>query len=248
MVAGSSNPGIRIGTAGWSLSRAIGERFPGEGSHLERYAARFNAVEINSSFYRPHRAATYERWAASVPQSFRFAVKLPKAISHQRRLVDCDDLLARFADEIANLGDKRGPVLVQLPPSFAFDADLAAAFFDRARSALDGTIVCEPRHPTWFTPAADALLAAHHIARVAADPAPVPEAAHAGGWPGLRYTRLHGSPHMYRSPYDGAAIARYAAAACAADVEDWTMFDNTTTGAALFNALDMLDRVAETCG
>lgn len=247
MVAGSSNPGIRIGTAGWSLSKSIGERFPGDGSHLERYAARFNAVEINSSFYRPHRPATYARWAASVPPGFRFAVKLPKAITHERRLIDCDDLLARFAEEVSNLGEKRGPVLIQLPPSLAFDASLAATFFDRARAVLGGAIVCEPRHSTWFTPAADALLVRHQIARVAADPAPVPEAAHPGGWPGLRYTRLHGSPRIYWSPYDEAAIARHAAAARASEVESWTIYDNTAGGAALSDALAMLDRVTTAC-
>jgi len=243
MVAGSSNSRIRIGTAGWSLSAAAAERFPGAGSHLERYAAHFNAAEINSSFHRSHRRATYERWAASVPPTFRFAVKLPKTISHACRLVDCEDRLARFAEEIAGLGDKRGPVLVQLPPSFAFDESLAATFFDQARTALGGTIVCEPRHPSWFAPEPDSLLAAQRVARVAADPARVPAAAEPGGWSGLRYTRLHGSPHMYRSSYDEAAIARYAAAACGSDVENWTMYDNTTAGAALFNAVDMLDRV-----
>jgi uncharacterized protein YecE (DUF72 family) len=246
MVAGSSNPDIRIGTAGWSLSKGIGESFPGEGSHLERYASRFNAVEINSSFYRSHRPATYARWAASVPATFRFAVKLPRAITHERRLVDCADLLARFAEEISNLGEKRGPVLIQLPPSFAFDAGLAT-FFARARAVLGGAIVCEPRHSSWFTPAGEALLAAHRIARVAADPAPAPEAAHSGGWPGLRYTRLHGSPRIYWSSYDETAIARRAMAACGSPVESWTIYDNTAAGAALPNALDMLDRTGVMC-
>ena len=63
----------------WSIPKAYGVPFPPSGSHLERYGAVFNAVEINSSFYRPHRTATYERWAASVPEDFRFAVKVPKS-------------------------------------------------------------------------------------------------------------------------------------------------------------------------
>jgi uncharacterized protein YecE (DUF72 family) len=71
---------IRIGCAGWSLPRVEQERFPAAGSHLERYASVFDAVEINSSFHRPHRPATYARWAAAVPSSFRFSVKLPKTI------------------------------------------------------------------------------------------------------------------------------------------------------------------------
>lgn len=239
---------IRIGTAGWSLYKAEGERFPADGNTLEWYAAAFDAVEINSSFHRPHKQATYMRWAASVPAAFRFAVKLPKTITHKQRLIDCEDLLARFADEVGGLGKKRGPVLIQLPPKLAFDAHVAEGFFGRAAALLGGQLVCEPRHRDWFTPLADALLVAHQVARVAADPAPVPEAAEPGGWRGLRYTRLHGSPRIYWSDYDPAAIGRHADAARTAKVESWTIYDNTASGAALRNALAMLDRVAAARG
>ena len=75
------------------------------------------AVEINSSFYRPHRPSTYARWAAETPEGFPFAVKLPKEITHKRRLVDVAEPLDRFLAETAALGPKRGPLLVQLPPS-----------------------------------------------------------------------------------------------------------------------------------
>jgi uncharacterized protein YecE (DUF72 family) len=246
MMAGSRHQ-IRIGTAGWSLYEPPAGRFPDRGSHLERYAATFDSVEINSSFYRPHKPATYARWAASVPGGFRFAVKLPRAITHERRLVDSADLLERFAGEVASLGEKRGPILIQLPPSLSFDVGVAARFFDLARDLLGGAMVCEPRHADWFTPEADALLVAHRVARVAVDPAPVPAAAKSGGWGGLRYTRLHGSPRIYWSNYDSAAIDLRAATAYAADVETWTIYDNTAAGAALRNALTMLDRVAATC-
>ena len=87
---------IRIGTAGWTVPKAVAEKFPGEGGHLARYAGRFDAVEINSSFYRPHRPATYARWAASVPHGFRFAMKIPREITHTRRLADAMDPLDRF--------------------------------------------------------------------------------------------------------------------------------------------------------
>lgn len=203
---------------------------------MQRYAARFDAAEINSSFYRPHRRTTYERWAASVPPAFRFAVKLPKAITHDRRLEECAEPLARFVDAVGGLGDKRGPVLVQLPPSLAFDAGLADAFFGMLGEALPGRVACEPRHPSWFAAAPDALLAAHAVARVAADPARVPEAAEPGGWRGLTYARWHGSPAIYRSSYDEAAIEAHTAVARTAG-ESWTMYDNTTLGAATANAL-----------
>ncbi|WP_375393205.1 DUF72 domain-containing protein [uncultured Sphingomonas sp.] len=212
------------------------DQFPSEGSALKRYAARFDAVEINSSFHRPHRRTTYERWAASVPAAFRFAVKLPKAITHERRLVESAEPLARFAEEVGGLGGKRGPVLVQLPPSLAFDAELADSFFGRLGETLPGRVACEPRHPSWFTAAADALLIAHAVARVAADPARVPGAAEPGGWRGLTYARWHGSPAIYRSSYDETAIEAHAAVARTAG-ESWTMYDNTTLGAATANAL-----------
>jgi uncharacterized protein YecE (DUF72 family) len=230
---------MRIGTAGWSIPAPSRADFPADGSQLERYATRLNAVEINSSFYRPHRRTTYERWAASVPADFCFAIKLPKTITHELRLVGGEEVMARFAAEIAGLGDKRGPILVQLAPSLAFDAAVATAFFAQADAMLGGAIVCEPRHASWFEAAADALLVAHRIARVAADPAKVPGAALPGGWLDLSYTRLHGSPLIYRSDYDAAAIAGHAAAARAAPGESWTIYDNTSAGCALGNALDL---------
>src|SRR5256885_13730988 len=86
---------IHVGCAGWSVRADHASHFPAEGSHLQRYAGRFAAVEINTSFYRPHRPATYARWAASVPSDFRFSVKVPKEITHKRRLVDTLELLER---------------------------------------------------------------------------------------------------------------------------------------------------------
>ncbi len=229
---------VRIGTAGWAIPRAAAHRFPEEGSGLDRYAARLDAVEINSSFYRPHRRSTYERWAASVPARFRFAVKLPKSITHQAQLVDCAPLIARFLDEAAGLGDRLGPILVQLPPSLAFDPDIAQAFF--AELKVPGVIVCEPRHPSWFGLQADALLRDHRVARVAADPARTPAAAAPGGWPGLAYFRLHGSPRTYWSNYEPEALAAWArrvAQAASGGVETWAIFDNTAHGHAIENAL-----------
>src|SRR5687768_16375503 len=111
---------VRIGCAGWSLPRDSWPQFPETGTHLQRYAQRLNAVEINSSFYRPHQPATYERWAASVPAGFRFSVKVPKTITHESRLRSCDALLASFLAQATGLGDKLGCLLVQLPPSLAF--------------------------------------------------------------------------------------------------------------------------------
>ncbi len=238
---------IRVGVAGWSVPAALAGRFPAEGSHLERYAARFDAVEINSSFYRPHRHGTYVRWAASVPEHFRFAVKLPKAITHERRLAGCADLLARFAEETRGLGHKRGPVLVQLPPSLAFDPAVADRFFADLVAAVGPAVACEPRHPSWFGDEAEDLLRSRLLARVAADPAPVPRAARPGGWPGLVYVRLHGSPEIYWSAYGEAAVAAHAATAldlARAGADVWVVYDNTAAGAAPAEALAFKDLAA----
>lgn len=238
---------IRIGCAGWALRREHAAEFPPPGTHLQRYAQRFDAVEINSSFYRPHRRATYERWAASVPDSFRFAVKMPKTISHLARLGNCEMMLASFLDEVGGLGGKLGPLLLQLPPRLALDMVVARAFFARLRARYGGTVVCEPRNASWFTEEAADLLAEHRIATVAADPPPVAEARKSAAASGALYLRLHGSPRVYYSSYAAARLRRIAKelrAAQAADREAWCIFDNTAAGAALANALELTAMVA----
>jgi uncharacterized protein YecE (DUF72 family) len=237
--------GVRVGCAGWSLPKEHADRFPAEGSHLARYSACFFAVEINSSFYRPHRPATYARWAESVPAAFRFSVKAPKAATHERRLVGVDDVLERFLAEATALGDKLGPLLVQLPPSLAFTASVAETFFANLRERFDGDIAFEPRHASWFDAAADRLITRHRVARVAADPAVVPAAAEPGGWDGLVYYRLHGSPKVYYSAYSDEYLEALAEslANAARSAAVWCIFDNTAEGAATVNALDALQRV-----
>src|SRR4051812_19366934 len=232
---------LRIGTAGWSVPARYRDGFPADGSLLSRYAARLACVEINSCFHRPHRHATYARWAAETPAHFRFAAKLPKEISHARHLAGCAEPLDRFLAESAGLGDKLAVLLLQLPPSFAFERDRAGAFFAelRARTALP--VVCEPRHPSWFADEPDALMREGRIARVAADPARVPAAALPGGWAGLAYWRLHGSPRVYYSDYAAGFLATLAQrlGAARAQAETWCIFDNTVSYAALGNALTL---------
>lgn len=235
---------IRIGVATLAIGRQFADQFPTEGSSLERYAARLNCTEINSSFHRPHQRKTYERWAATAPEGFLFSVKVPKTVTHERRLVDVSDLLDVFLEQARGLGDKLGPLLVQLPPSLAFDAAVAKSFFATLRERHEGEVVIEPRHASWFSEEAEAFFIATRVARVLADPAKVPEAARFGGWPGLAYARLHGSPRMYYSAYEAPfldALAQQAEATRAAEV--WIIFDNTASGVALGDALDLHRRL-----
>jgi len=237
-------PLLRVGCAGWSLPRMSWPDFPAEGSHLTRYAQRFGAVEIDSSFYKPHRRETYERWAASTPGGFRFAVKLPQAITHERRLVDAMPAFETFLAQVRGLGEKLGCLIVQLPPSLAFDAGIARRFLAALRKRHEGPVALEPRHRSWFVPRAEALLSQFHVARVLADPVLFDEAAAPGGWPGLVYLRLHGSPRRYWSAYDDALLERLAARLRQASEEEgaacWCIFDNAASGAAMGNALTLL--------
>jgi uncharacterized protein YecE (DUF72 family) len=229
---------IRIGTAGWAIPRQSAGEFPSSGSTLARYARRFNAVEINSSFHRPHRRATYERWAASVPGNFAFAVKAPRDITHDLRLARTGAALDAFLAQATGLGDKLGALLFQFPPSLVFDVRTAGVFFRVLRKRYTGGAVCEPRHPTWFTSRAEDLLLKYRVARVAADPAKVPAAAEPGGWPGLRYVRLHGSPRIYYSNYEPERLAGYAEQLKQPKAGDvWCILDNTALGCAAANAL-----------
>jgi len=238
---------IRIGCAGWNIPAQHAELFPSGGSHLERYAHWFSAVEINTSFYRPHRPATYARWAAATPADFCFAVKVPREITHRRRLADFAESLDRFLGEVSELGPKLGVLLVQLPPSLRFEPARAGDFFTALRERHAGGIVCEPRHASWFATAPEQLLARLQVGRVAADPPPARGADQPGGWHGLTYYRMHGSPEMYISGYSPAVLDTLAEAireTAAREQPAWCIFDNTAQGAATGDALALIERLA----
>ena len=239
-------PQLYIGTAGWSLPRAEQPRFPDEGSHLERYARVFSAVEINSTFHRPHRSSTFSRWAASVPPHFRFSVKVPRTITHDQKLAGTEPLVESFLAQLEPLASLVGCLLVQLPPKLELDARHARAFLGHLRSVFEGGIALEPRHATWFTATADRILVRYRVARVAADPPRASGGLEPGGWPGLAYYRLHGSPRVYYSSYGDDfldAIAERLAALRRGGTPAWCIFDNTTLGAGTGNALSLLARL-----
>lgn len=231
---------MRIGTAGWTIPRDAAEHFPAEGTSLERYSSVFTAAEINSSFHRPHRLSTWERWRDSVPENFRFSVKLPKTITHQAKLADCRELLPKFLDQAHVLGDKLAVLLVQLPPKQDYDAAVARAFFTDLAARAAAHIACEPRNVSWFTREADDALAELKVARVGADPSLNDEAGRPGGWAGLAYWRLHGSPIMYRSSYADRMPALAGTMAASPTRARWCIFDNTASSAATADALALI--------
>ena len=235
-----NEPAIFIGCAGWSLGREHWPAFPAGGTHLQRYAARFNCVEINSSFYRPHRRQTYERWANSVAPDFRFAVKVPKLITHEQRLADSAAALDEFLGQCQGLGDRLGCLLVQLPPKLAFEAPVAEAFFRALRERFQDRVVLEPRHESWTD--AEAMLVDLQIAQAVVDPSRISTDTAPGGWQGLHYWRLHGSPRIYHSAYEAPWLQQLAQNLRRANAEGkgvWCIFDNTASGAATADALDL---------
>ncbi|KQV38049.1 MULTISPECIES: DUF72 domain-containing protein [unclassified Rhizobium] len=228
-----------IATAGWSIPKTVAHLFPEKGSGLSRYATVFNGAEINSTFYRHYQRKTFERWASVVPDDFRFAVKLPREITHEQRLRSIGPLFNAFLGDVSGLGDRLGPLLCQLPPSLRFDAAEVTAAFAAMRDAFPGMIVIEPRHTGWASPSAEEVLRRFAIDRVLADPAPVWGAGDFTEPP--KYVRLHGTPRMYYSNYDEAEIRTFGKRLAAGS---WCVFDNTASGAAIENALTMRDQLA----
>lgn len=236
-----------VGCAGWTISLAEKQYFPGPGTALQRYAKVLPAVEINTSFYRSHRPETYARWRDSVPPPFRFSVKMPRTITHHRRLQHAEQLLAQFLEEAGALQEKLGCLLVQLPPTLRFDSIVAATFFAQLRAGTAVPVAVEPRHATWFSAEGAALLEQFGLARVAADPGIVERAVPVRA--DIAYVRLHGSPVMYQSPYPEPYLDKLASELrhwLREGKSAWCIFDNTAVGAAVPNALALLARFEKT--
>jgi uncharacterized protein YecE (DUF72 family) len=210
-------------------------------SHLERYATFFSAVEINTSFYRPHLPITYAKWHKTVPSHFRFSVKFPRAITHGLRLQNCGVEVGRFLDEVANFEKSLGCLLIQLPPSLRFNAGITDDFFTLIQDRFDVPLALEPRHPSWFDSSVFRLLEHRGITLVHADPRPVGVTiAKLPQIGSMAYFRLHGSPVTYRSSYDQRYLDNLLCDillqhSCGKYV--WCIFDNTASGAAFPNAL-----------
>jgi uncharacterized protein YecE (DUF72 family) len=223
----------RVGTAGWSLPT----KPTSEGTHLYHYSRQLSCTEINSTFYRPHRASTWAKWAAETPPDFRLSIKAPRSITHESKLHNTEPLVKAFLEQIEPIQAKAGPLLFQLPPSLGFDPALAEDFLAMLRTLYQGEAALEPRHAGWFTPIVNTLLTNYSIARVAADPPKgAPEAAEPGGNLSLVYYRLHGAPRIYYSNYEHNFLASRAAR-IHAHKNAWIIFDNTALSHAYPNAL-----------
>ena len=232
---------IRVGLAGWSNPPAKRLARGPDQTHLSYYSQHFSCVEINSSFYRPHQSATYARWRDETPAQFRFSVKMPRSVTHESHLKRCATEVARFFEDIEALRPKLAAVLVQLPPSLEFNRRTVRTFFNSVPRLRGTKVVCEPRHPSWFTGAADGALRDAGVSRVAADPARCPGAEVPGGLRRFAYFRWHGAPRLYYSKYSEARLSEFAAMVRKAKAaETWCVFDNTARHAAWDDALEFM--------
>ena len=231
---------VRIGTAGWAIPKALADRFPKEGSGLERYSKVLDITEINQTFYRLPRPSTFQKWADSTPEDFRFSVKLHRSFTHFRKLRSTEGL-EEFCQTVGHLGKKWHALLVQLPPSLNYEPQTVENFLQKLKELYDGHIAIEPRHESWRD--AEELLAKLGVARVAADPPRYQDDSLPGGYRGFAYWRLHGSPKIYYSEYDEQFLRSLAKKIEEGPSEQVVIFDNTASGAALKNALELKELI-----
>lgn len=240
-----------VGTSGWSYAHWGGGRFypPGlrSGDWLPFYAERFTTVEINASFYRLPQPESVRRWRELTGGRFRFAVKLWRRITHEKRLAGCADELRDFLAAFAALGPRRGPLLVQLPPGLGPDLPRLEAFLADLRRAAGRQrwrVAVEFRHPGWLSPEVYDLLARRGAAVCLADlprcPVREPNAAP------FVYVRRHGPAGGYRGCYTPGQIA-----ADAEQVRGWraagrdvyVYYNNDVGGHAVDNARQLREAV-----
>lgn len=159
---------LYTGTSGFSYAtwkrRFYPRTLPGS-RMLEHYAARLNGVEINGSFYRMPPATTLERWAASTPDEFRFCMKASRGLTYSAAAFDKVGLARLFAQRVAPLSERLGPVLLQFPPTRRRDT----ALLDSLLGALGTAVACEFRHASWFDEETYGVIRAHAGALVVTD-------------------------------------------------------------------------------
>ncbi len=232
---------IRIGTSGWIYRHWKGRFYP-EGlpskDWLEFYCRYFDTVELNSPFYRIPSRQVFESWNRRTPEGFLFAVKASRLITHKKRLRDVNEELNWFFFNTEGLGDKRGCILFQTPPSLKADPHLLEEFL---KLLPPGTYAFEFRHPSWFDPSIYDLLKAFGATLCVADSPNFPQVKLIVG--DFLYLRLHGSQRLYSSLYTYEELKEWASfikeALDLGVKKVFCYFDNDYEAYAVRNALEL---------
>lgn len=225
---------LYCGTSGFSFKEWKGpfypEKLPAK-EMLAFYAERLPAVEINNTFYRMPRRAMLEGWAAQVPETFRFAVKAPRRITHVKQLADCEEEAAYLFEAIEALGERLGVVLFQLPPHARADAGKLDAFLAHVPDGVPAAF--EFRHASWRDNEVCDTLSRHGAAWVAAD--------NDGGEPDeLPKTAAHTYLRLRAESYDDGSLKAWKAR-CADFEQAFVFFKHEEGGAGPAYARRMLD-------
>ncbi|MBN1417122.1 MAG: DUF72 domain-containing protein [Bacteroidales bacterium] len=242
------------GTSGWSYQHWSGIFYPKDikpAAYLEYYITQFDCVELNSSFYHLPLNKTVEGWIRRTPDTFRFCPKLSRYITHQLRLVNVEEPLARFFEVFASMRTRLGPVLIQLPPGLAFDKTRMNNFMSLLKEKYGGyRIAIEVRHKSYITDDFFELLAQFGTAFAIADSGkrfPYFETVTTD----FVYMRLHGREKLYASDYSEETLHEYAGKIkqwMKEGKEVWAFFNNDFGGFAVKNALRLQEMVREGMG
>jgi uncharacterized protein YecE (DUF72 family) len=209
--ADSHGKQIRIGIGGWTYAQWRDNFYPADlpqARELEYASRQVTAIEINGTFYGTQKPSTFAKWKMATPDDFLFSLEAPRYATNRRTLADAGDSIERFIDSgIAELGDKLGPLLWQLPPSKSFDSDDLAAFFELLPAAIDGRDlrhVLEVRHPSFMTRDYLQLARKYAIATVFTDSGDYPSFADFSG--DFVYARLMRSNAKLKTGYSPKAL------------------------------------------
>jgi uncharacterized protein YecE (DUF72 family) len=239
----------RIGTSGWSYRHWREVFYPAglaQRRWLEHYTAEFDTVELNATFYRLPVEQTFNGWQKRSPEGFLFAVKAPRAITHVKKLADCEDQLSRFCSRARLLAARLGPLLVQLPPRSACDIARLAAFLSHVPGNL--RLAFEFRDQSWLCEPVFSLLREHNAALVRVSAPRFPDAAVSTA--DFQYLRMHGEKRLYSSKYSRETLGRWADW-----IAEWTShgqdvhvyFNNDAHGYAIEDARVLRSLVADRC-
>lgn len=231
---------VHVGTSGWQYAEWRNVLYPDtvpQRLWLERYAESFATVENNSAFYRLPTRDTFAAWRDRTPADFVMAVKASRFLTHIRRLRAADEPVRRLLDAAAGLGDRLGPVLLQLPPTMRAEPDLLAACL--ACFPTDVRVVVEPRHESWWTEDVRAVLTAHGAALCWSDVRGRPRAPlwRTASW---GYLRLHQGAANPWPRYGRQALRTWAerlASTWDDDSDVYVYFNNDPGGAAVRDAV-----------
>lgn len=221
-------PGLYLGTSGWSYADWEGTLYPAGASpaaRLPEYVKHYATVEIDSTFYATPRRTTVERWRGVAPEGFLFAAKFPREISHEKELLDCEDEARIFVRTMQSLGDRLGPLLLQLPPGFSVEGmDALESFLDRLPGGARYAV--EVRHRSWVDSELSALLREKRAALVLVDYPRMPrlEAMTAD----FTYIRWLGDRREFPSGHTGPKKDRTEELSWWSGVVDGALSDNRT--------------------